>query len=68
MQRVGPRRCSDSTALIWNGGSNRIAACTPSISSVVVVPGPVRPLPKMETAPPGAIPLVKVAALTTAAR
>ena len=46
-----------TTALIWNGVANSTSMATPSSSTVVALPAPERPLPKIDTAPPGARPL-----------
>src|SRR6185503_11305008 len=54
-----------TSALIWNAVGKYTRMGTPSISTVVALPGPERPLPKMDTTPPGAMPGVKVAPPTT---
>src|ERR1051326_1286612 len=52
-------------ALIWNGDAASTVAGVPSISTVVGVVDPYRPGPKIDIMPPGATPLVKLAAFTT---
>jgi len=58
---------SGSTKFTWNGKAESTSAAIPSTSTLVAAPGPERPEPKIATMPPGAIPLVNVAAFTTPA-
>ncbi len=64
---VAAVRLAGTIAFIWKGDEETTVAGMPSKSSVVGAPGPERPAPNTAISPLGAMPAVKLAALTTAA-